>query len=309
MTTREPSIRNIVVGVDFSDRSDTAVKLAMNVARHAGARLHLIHVGVVPDFEVQDSRFLSAKEMQDLAVQSFRESRALLEEMRERLAGQGVEISHEILEGYPDTGICKAASELEADLVVVGSHGRTGLSHFFLGSVAERVARMCESPVLVARDGAGAGGFKKILVPTDFTEFAGLALDTAAVLAAKDATLDVFHAWQMPPGAVLHYGAPPATKRELDALRESIEARAREKGEELIERRKGSGLELRFLCAESSPPHGILHRLEEEGRYDLVVMGSHGRRGFRRWILGSVAETVVRHAGCSVLVAHGAGGA
>jgi nucleotide-binding universal stress UspA family protein len=89
-----------------------------------------------------------------------------------------------------------------------------------------------------------------------------------------------------------------------DEDREALRDELRSQGEQLLARKRRSGVELHFHLSSANPVPGILHWLETH-HHDLAAVGSHGRRGIRRGLLGSVAESVVRHAPCSVLVAHG----
>jgi nucleotide-binding universal stress UspA family protein len=98
--------------------------------------------------------------------------------------------------------------------------------------------------------------------------------------------------------------APTKVADELARpIRESLSSTARARGAELIERFTRPGVTMNFIDIEAAPTRG-LHEHLDQGKYDLAVVGSHGRRGFRRWMLGSVAESTVRHAPCSVLVVH-----
>jgi K+-sensing histidine kinase KdpD len=111
-----------------------------------------------------------------------KEARAKLDEMRERLIGQGVEVSHVFVNDMADRGIVAVAKETNADLIVVGSHGRTGISRFLIGSIAERVVRHAHCDVLVARGDAPSGGFKNVLLPVDFSEVSDRAMARAAAV-------------------------------------------------------------------------------------------------------------------------------
>lgn len=287
-------IKTIVVGVDFAPEADLAVQEAMMLARHTGAKVVLVHAGTVVDHQASGGPAIDA-EWQRIAHEELGKDRERLEQMRERFEGQGPEVSHAFIDGFPDSGLIDAAKELGADVTVTGTHGRTGLKRFFLGSVAERVARLSPNHVLIARGDVPMAGYKRILVPTDFTEFAEEAVKMAIVVAAPDATIELLHLWQMPmTGPETAVPAP---------LADSIEAAAKDAGANLVEKYRRDGVNLSFSVSSDGPAHGILRRLEEDG-FDLVVLGSHGRRGLRRWLIGSVAESVARHSPCSVLITH-----
>lgn len=296
-------LETILVGVDFSNESRLAVEQAAALARQCGAKLVLLHVGPVPDMplpempaEVQPA----LTEYQRYLKERFDVDHGHLVEMRERIAGKDTRVSHMLIDGFPDAGICQAAEELDAGLVVVGSHGRTGLELLLLGSVAEKVIRACPRSVLVARPGPTTGGYHKILVATDFTESAERALEAALTMAAPDAQVDLLHCWQLPPMSS-SYGPTPRVAVELAG---PLADYSRQLGADLLARHDRPGVSLKFRLLEATPTQGLLEWIEEEGDYALVVTGSHGRRGIRRLLLGSVAEAVVRHAPTSVLVVH-----
>ena len=282
-------IKHIVVGADFSPESDAAAKHALNIARLAGAEITLVHACPV----VEPPSGTVSTQWTELMQQHLAKNRRKLEELRAYMSGQGPRISHMVIDEVPDAGLVDSAAKLDADLVIVGTHGFTAFKRVLLGSVAERVIRRSEASVLVARPAEHlAGGYRRILVPTDFSDGARRALEMATKLAAKDAHIDARHWWHSP------YGGPMP---DPASLREQIETHARAAGQELIEPFQSSAYQLSFDIAEAPPKYGIERQLAQ-GDYDLVVMGSHGRRGIVRWLIGSVAEATARHAPCSVLV-------
>ncbi len=142
--------------------------------------------------------------------------------------------------------------------------------------------------------------FKKILVPVDFSDCSAAALKHARTLAEKlGATLDVLHAYDIPtfvpPHVVVMMG-------EIDApLGEHAERHAKEQLNVFLEKHgvtKESNVGRRTLMG---PPALTLIEAAEEGNYDLIVMGTHGRTGLPRLVMGSTAEKVVRGAPCAVL--------
>lgn len=146
-------IRKILVPTDFSASSERALDYAMDLARALGAEIHLCHVGPLPDYEVpvlvSPGMQAAAKSLVDHLAALFQATRHEMDELRERKKGQGVELSDSFVEGYPDDGIVTRAKEWGAHLIVMGSHGRRGLTRVLLGSVAERVIRAAPCPVLV----------------------------------------------------------------------------------------------------------------------------------------------------------------
>jgi nucleotide-binding universal stress UspA family protein len=289
-------IRKIAVGMDEEAESIKALEEVMPVARKCGAEIVLVHVGNLYDSFPDSESFVgeAATYYQDLLNSRQAATREALAEIRERHSGQGVEKSVSLLAGFPDSAITDAEEEIDADLIVVGSHGRTGLRRLLAGSVAERIARRSERMVLVARKQTPGPLYERILVATDFSAAAEQALDAALVLAAPNANVTLFHSWQLPHSAA---GINPGYAK----LSQTIEESANERAAALKAKYEGDyviGTEITF----GHPGSQIRERADD---LDLIALGSHGRHGLRRFLLGSVAELTIRHAPCSVLVAHG----
>jgi nucleotide-binding universal stress UspA family protein len=219
-----------------------------------------------------------------------------LEAAYDRLSNQNVTISTLLIDAPPHEGIARAARRLDADLVVVGNHGRTGLARLWLGSVAEKTLRASPCNVLIARSDLGDGGFGKIVVPTDFSPLSELAAETAPALARRGAVIQLVHCWQLP---ILYDDMGVA----MGDLAIELEKDAQATGARWVERYRSSDFDFDFgfTALPGAPTHSIRRHLETAGA-ELVVMGSHGRRGLSRLFLGSVAESTARHAPCSVLV-------
>ncbi|ACY19123.1 universal stress protein [Haliangium ochraceum] len=300
-------LSKIAVGIDFSEESDAAAHQALDLARHVGAELVLLHVGTVRDHALHaaPAAHPSVQAFDAAVDEGVARDRQRLEQMRERLRAQGVEISHAVRDGFADTGLAEGATELGAELLVVGTHGRSGLKRFFLGSISERVARLSSGHVMVARVGgerAGVGGYRRILVPTDFSDVAVESLELACLVAAKGARIDVVHFWQMPMASSFPVSLE-LVEDSFTTVRDAMGATALEAGNALLAKVDHGDRDITFHALEATPADGIHDELEDSD-YDLVVVGSHGRRGFRRLLLGSVTELTVRHAPCSVLVVH-----
>lgn len=295
----------IAVGIDFSPESELAAGQALEIARHVGGEIVLVHaagtVELPPPGPRSDPSLRAALEVyRQTIARSVARSRQRLAELRQRLSGQGPVVSQVLAEGFPDAALTSAAGELGADLVVVGTHGLTGLRWFFLGSVAQQVVRLARTDVLVARGmEVGHGGYRRILVGCDFSATSERALDRAIELAAPGAEIDVVHFESFYPVA-----GPDELSYDLGAAHEArLIAALEADGERLLApRRRPGGPALRFHVRRGRATPGLVHWLEAAS-HDLAALGSHGRRGFRRAVLGSVAETVVRRAPCSVLIA------
>lgn len=146
-----PAINRIVVPTDFSVTSDAAIEYAKALAERFGASLHLIHVFEDP--------YMSVAFATDLYVQPLTETRdalridaeARLRKQFHAIDGWGVDGTADVIDGVPAQAIVDYADRLGADLIVMGTHGRSGFAHLMLGSVAERVLRTAPCPVLTVR--------------------------------------------------------------------------------------------------------------------------------------------------------------
>src|SRR5262245_20347926 len=178
------SIGHILVATDLSPHADVAQSRAVALAAREGARLTLLHVSVaatsVPAMAEVESA--AALELAAVAADLEREVAAQLAERAAWARAAGVEPATETRHGHPDEVIVQVADELGVDLLVIGTHGRTGLTRFLLGSVAEHIVRRAGCDVLVARGPAADGVFHKALVATDFSPSSAQALEAALTL-------------------------------------------------------------------------------------------------------------------------------
>jgi nucleotide-binding universal stress UspA family protein len=296
-------IATILVATDFSAEADDALSHALGLAARTGADIVVGHVetaaepldlGIAPDGA-------SLPAFEAFLADEAAESRRLLSELVARCAGRGVTVRSDVATGAPDAGIVEMAQRSAADLVVVATRGRGAVSRALLGSTAERVVRTCERSVMVTRGPAPGAGYQRILVPTDFAD-GGQALRAALAVAADGAHVTLFHGWQLPGG---HYLPGRASDKVLAPVRASIVTGLQRRADAMIAQCPADGVTLKVELEEGAATRGIDARAADN---DLIVMSSHGRRGVRRWLLGSVAETTVRHAHCSVLVIHGSAG-
>lgn len=139
--------RRILVPIDFSEPSEKAVEAACDLARLAGGRVELLHVCPVDPRVYPFGWILSEGAERDIKAAAEK----ALEEWRQRAEGRGVEVGATVLLGIASETISSIAREREADLIVMGTRGRTGLEHVVLGSVAERTLRLAPCPVLTVR--------------------------------------------------------------------------------------------------------------------------------------------------------------
>ncbi len=141
-------IRTIVVPVDFSPSADEARAWAVDLARRYDAELIVTHTGPPVAWPASPDGIMTVT---DIVESTRRELAISLEGLRASIEAAGVRARSRMLDGIPATEISRLAREAGADLVVMGTHGRTGLKHALLGSVAEKVVRTAPCPVLTVR--------------------------------------------------------------------------------------------------------------------------------------------------------------
>ncbi len=280
-------IRRILAATDFSDHARAALNHAAALARARDAELVVTYVFDPARYESEMGPAMPAN-----VVKAKNELRMLLERSCLDL-GPGLDASPVFLDGSPDTEIVEAARFLRADVVFVGAHGRTSLDTAPADSVTEIVITGGNLPTVVGRGPAGRG-FQRILVGVDFSERSDPALTAALDVAQTPARIDLLHVVHVP----MKGGHPVLFDEET--LR-AIEEKARDRGADLVARSARSGLDLHFDVVFGTPKEAIL-TASRAGR-DLVALGAHAPLGLRRLPHGSLGQTIVRQAPCSVLVA------
>jgi nucleotide-binding universal stress UspA family protein len=280
----------ILCPVDFSSGSHRAMELAIQIATQANAPLVLLHSAYVPPHALAIESYPTYL-VDDLVAES---QRSLDAAVREAIAAGARNTTGVLTNGPPWSDIVATLEGQGFDLCVIGTHGRTGLSRVFLGSVAEKVIRHASCSVLAVRPDTKVASFSKILVPTDFSEGSTRALDLAAKLVRPDGAITLLHVLELP---VAWSGTIS------DALAQDLDKRASAALEAMSSRVQTA--RVTTASRVGYPGAQTLATIDADPTIDLVVMGSHGRTGLARMFLGSVAEKVVRHARCPVLVARG----
>lgn len=142
---------NILIPIDFSDHSVRALRQAIGLAREGGAKLTLMHVGVLPHVVASDYGLSGASSalLTQVGEQAAREQLHRLEGLAKAEIPESLGHANLLREGYPPREILDQVKQGGHDLVVLGTHGRTGLQRLLLGSVAERVVREAHVPVMV----------------------------------------------------------------------------------------------------------------------------------------------------------------
>ena len=231
-----------------------------------------------------------------------RAAELLVEDAAKRLTREGIEVATAVTEGYPPTSIIAYAQDWDADFIVVGSHGHSGISRFLLGSVAQSVVRGAHCSVEIVRDRSieGRTGMR-ILLATDGSEHSAGAARSVAERPWPEGTevKVVCSVKVMVPAA-----DPWFPVGDAGQLLEEHSRQAREYLEASEQMMRDAGLKASSAVLTDGAKASIVDEAREWGA-DLVVLGSHGRRGLNRILMGSVSEAVAMHAPCSVEVIRG----
>jgi nucleotide-binding universal stress UspA family protein len=286
----------MLVPIDDSEPAHAAIAAAIRLAREC-------------DAEVVFANAIDARVIVDMGELVKDQARALLAQALDEAKSGSVKASAEILVGGLVPTLTAFAAETRADLIVMGTHGRRGLEHFVLGSATEGVLRTSGVPVLTLHSFAApdrpAPLFARLFVALDDSDPAdaalALAVRYAGAAGAKVTCCSVVESSAVVRDAAV-YGFDP----------EPILEQARETANALLGRAAAlahdSGVSVHGVVREDDAiVEGIIEAAREEGA-DLIVMGTHGRRGMRRFLLGSVSEGVVRGSSLPVLVTRAAQG-
>ena len=293
-------MQRIAVSTDFSDESRKAFPAAAALAKEFGAELLVIHIPEtapgdpdwrkgIPSSNLDDIWSPFEKRLSDLVSSdpSLQDSTC-----RPRLIRAGT------LEAYVE-----ALAEERVDLLVMSTHGHAGFKRLMLGSFVDKVLRVAPCPVLVYRQASDEKRIcpEKVLVPTDFSANNGPALRLAARWAKTfEAKTRLLHVIEHDPGLL---GYAEDAFAGWYAYQTQLEDESRERFQKILSE-KWDGLSSDTRIRVGNPSAEIVAEMDDF-EPDLVVVGTHGRTGLDRVILGSVADFTIRKAPCPVLVVRG----
>jgi nucleotide-binding universal stress UspA family protein len=296
----------ILLATDGSKEADLAAITATNLAQKTGSELHVVHVfGIAPvgppvhpeAMELEGvEQETQAEQLQRISEQRARE---VLDAAVEKVRSVGGTVVEEhLLEGRVAEEIVALAEKIEIGLIVLGSRGLSPLKRALMGSVSDAVVRHAHCPVMVVRDDERQGDYLSgtILLAVDGSREASAAADMAVELADRmGSELHVVHVGEVKP--VYH----PERHGYL-ARYEELQEGTQRLLEEQIEQIDAAGGKVSGTHLEMGRPDEEIVVLAEEIRAGLIVTGSRGLGGIRRALMGSVSDSVVKHAHCPVMV-------
>lgn len=292
------TINKILCPLDFSKCSRVALNNAIQLTKRLNAELHLFHAVLLyeddsykPDDRLSENivsyamiEEISNQKLNDIAADHAGDSFKVV-----TASSRGFSAAEEIL---------NYAEDKQVDLIIMGTHGRTAINHLLLGSVAERVIRMAQCPVMTFRKEAkNLGDLKRILVPIDFSDHSRLALRYALELAAfYNSDITLFHSFEQQVHPTF-YASEKISMFEIDS---ELRRRATDA---MIQFRTELGkptIATKYAFAEGAAYREIVDYANKE-KFDLLVIATHGLRGLEHFLIGSTTEKVIRHAEIPVL--------
>lgn len=294
----------VLVAVDGSGPAGIAVDLVAEIPWPDGTEILVAEV-----VETGAGLFggpwpmLAIVEAGDLEADIRGEAQRTVEAARDRLTRPGLTVEPVVLRGRPATAIVDRARRMNADLIVVGSRGHGTIESMLLGSVSAEVVERTSVPVIVAR----GHRVERVVLAWDGSSFAARAADlvrtwpifagsTIRVVSVADVEIPWWTGFPMD-------GSPEPIPTYADAAQASIEHHD-ELARDMTARLTAAGLAATSDRREGDAATEVL-AAASESKADLIVMGTHGRTGLARLVLGSVARNVLQHSTCSVLIVHG----
>lgn len=286
--------KHILVPLDGSSLGERAMVPAVSIAEAVSAKLTLLRI--VPQFAILAADPMLYEEMNRLGED---ESLSYLRSQLDMLdLTVPAEVACEI--GQPADNIIQFAEDYDVDLIVMSSHGRSGINRWVYGSVAERVLRQgpCATAIINARADNELPEKCRLLVPLDGSDLAEMALEPGRQLAkALNAEL---HLLRVTSSA--HQILETSSMKEV--FNEIEDKETQEANEYLLSKCSTMDIENVFcevVFTKGTVAETILEYAANKG-IDMIIMSSHGRTGLQRWVYGSVAEKVLRSACCATMI-------
>ena len=288
MPSRNP-LSSVVVPTDFSEGSLQALERALRLPLGPKSKVTLLHV--IPDD-------IPGRLRKEAIVEGERSLEKSLARVHQVAIDRGLsprQFVADVVEGDGAEQILKRAHTVEAEVICMGRHGRHSLAELRLGSISRKVVKTGDVPVLLVR-GSAKATYQRVLIAVDLTLSSAKVIKTAKpwVEAAND--VEVMHASSVPFEDYVVVSGDRAEEFREEALKSAT------KDLKALVAKSGIKADTRVLGGDAR----LLIIEEAKARNaELIIVGTHGRKGVRKLILGSVAEWAMTHATCDVLVTRG----
>jgi nucleotide-binding universal stress UspA family protein len=290
--------KRILIPLDGSELAERSLPLALQIAQAQGGELILMRVPLAEKMMTAYPAEYSLLWPEQSLQLSQKMSQEYLEAVLARYEGGDVPLRTMLVDGDVAGGIVDTAVAENADLIVMSTHGYSGLTRWMLGSVTERVLREAHCPVLALRN---TKPVEQMLITLDGSYLAETALEPgfslAQALNSRVVLLQVLSDKELANLSEIEGLDMERAEQANNELGDGIQRHL----ERLISKQAPPGLNVKAVVASGSAAPTILDHIEY---YDvnIAVMATHGRTGVRRWVYGSVTEKVMRGANCSMLI-------
>ena len=284
-------INKILVPTDFSDPAKKAINQAIHFATTFNAEITLLHARVMYSDSID-----TLPETKELALE---------QELLERLKGDtekysSLKIKHKVIRGFSvQSAILSYINTNEFDLVIIGTHGKSGIEHFLLGSVAEKIVRYAPYPVItVPPNSIITAKYHKIVVPYDFSDHAQLALERASFFATiSRCEFDILYVIEDRYNPLSDNFYSQSSYKEVVDVQDMLKTKLAK----IISKLPNSSKLKYQISTKSGKAHKKIAEYVKEVDADLVIMATHGLVGIDRFILGSTTERVIRSINSQIL--------
>lgn len=284
----------VLIPTDGSDHSVRAAEHGHSLAQLFDATVHVINV---VDIQGAAGMFDAGGIDQSINDQLIAEGETAIEAV-EAVVGERDSVTTTVVKGEPSETILEYADDHDVDVITMGTHGRTGLNRYIAGSVTERVVRLADVPVLTVRatdQSQLVGEYDEVLIPTDGSEPAAMAIDHGLAIAQKTgARIHAVNIVDVGDVAVSPNYTPPTE------VIEHLESEGEAATDRIATQARARGLDAITEVREGFPASDLLDYADEHD-IDLITMGTTGRTGLNRYLLGSTTERIIRHAEIPVL--------
>lgn len=298
-------LQSLLVPLDGSEFSEGTLSLAQALAKATGGSLHLAHVHVPhpPDHFLSNTQFhYEGLDLEEYEAHHRDQEQSYLADVEARMS-KDTPVDTALLEGHVAEEVARHAEAVNADLVLITTHGHTGVSRMWLGSVADALIRTTCLPLLVIHPAVGSHvpapvvTFKHIMVPVDGSDLSASILGPASDLArATGAKLTLVHVVSSSAvlGTRIFPVLPDDVAPAMEKAREYLDGKAAEL--------RSQGLTVEAHVEEHEAPGRAIAAIADKLDADVIALATHGYGGLRRALLGSVADKVLRSSPLPLLV-------